>query len=194
MIEISPKKQIIYEMAAALFHQKGYAATSMRELARSVNLEVSSLYSHIKSKEEILQKICFDTANQFVVSMEENISSVDSPKNKIKALIDLHLDIALKDKTAYFVFTDEWKHMSEPRLSEFIQMRKRYETHFIQLIDEGKRDGEFKNIDAKIVVNTLISATYWVHRYHMAGKKKEKSKLKKSIMRLLMGGLMKSKK
>ena len=55
--KVKTKKQLILEAAARLFRDKGYAATSMRDLARAVDLKASSLYNHIGSKEEILQNI-----------------------------------------------------------------------------------------------------------------------------------------
>ncbi|MBK6904959.1 MAG: helix-turn-helix transcriptional regulator [Saprospirales bacterium] len=50
------KKQEIFEEAAKLFQEKGYGAASMRDLADRVQLKASSLYSHIRKKEEILQR------------------------------------------------------------------------------------------------------------------------------------------
>jgi TetR/AcrR family transcriptional regulator, cholesterol catabolism regulator len=62
---VSPTKHKIFEEAARLFQENGYLAASMRDLAQRVGLQVSSLYSHIGSKEELLQKICFDSARAY---------------------------------------------------------------------------------------------------------------------------------
>ena len=52
--------------------EKGYLAASMRELAERVGLEqASSLYNHLKSKEEVLRKICFDNAHKFINGISE---------------------------------------------------------------------------------------------------------------------------
>ena len=64
------KKDLILRKAAAMFREKGFAATSMRDLAESVGIEAASLYNHIRSKNEILEAICFDVANRFNTNMD----------------------------------------------------------------------------------------------------------------------------
>ena len=54
----SARKTQIDRTATALFRARGFAATSMRELAAELGMEAGSLYSHIKSKEEILHRVC----------------------------------------------------------------------------------------------------------------------------------------
>ncbi len=50
-------KERIFEAAIDLFAQKGFNATSMREIAETVGIKKASMYSHYKSKDEILEKI-----------------------------------------------------------------------------------------------------------------------------------------
>ena len=59
------RKEVIIKAAAKLFHEKGYKAASMRDLAVKVGVEAASLYNHIRSKSELLHDICFDVANIF---------------------------------------------------------------------------------------------------------------------------------
>ena len=59
------RREIIIEKAATLFKQKGFKSASMREIADVVGVEAASLYNHIKSKNELLNIICFDVANRY---------------------------------------------------------------------------------------------------------------------------------
>ena len=121
---LTPKKEYIVEQAAKLFEEKGYSAASMRDLAERVNLKVSSLYSHIKSKDDILRLICFRNAERFHDGITRIEESGESTLQKIEAIIRLHLDLASNYPTSVTVFNDEWRHLQQPYLSFFMALRK----------------------------------------------------------------------
>ncbi|MBR9920281.1 MAG: TetR/AcrR family transcriptional regulator [Bacteroidetes bacterium] len=181
-----PKKQVIYEAAARLFQEKGYSAASMRDLAERVNLKASSLYSHIRKKEEILQKICFDNARRFLEGLDEIQQQFSSPLAQLEAVIFLHIDIALDDPTSITVFNDEWKHLEDPYLKDFVKLRKNYEQRLLDIIQEGQSSGVFTTVTPTTALNTMLTSLRWVHYKH-AGDEPEK--LRKDISALILGGI-----
>jgi AcrR family transcriptional regulator len=160
----SARKQRIFEAAATLFRDKGYNATSMRDLAMSVGVEPSSLYSHIKSKEELLSAICFECGQQFLDGVRTIISDNSPIEQKLRQLIFLHVKIAQDDITSMTVFNDEWRHITEPELSLFLQMRKNYEDDCMIIINMGIDEGVFRDIDPHVVLNAIINSTHWIQR------------------------------
>ena len=70
------RKTQIDRTATTLFRARGYAATSMRELATALGLEAGSLYSHIKSKQELLHSICFSLADTLFAGFDDKIISL----------------------------------------------------------------------------------------------------------------------
>jgi len=183
------KKEDILHKAALLFHQKGYTATTMRELATAVGIEASSLYNHIKSKEELLTNICFINAKKFSEGMNGAVLLNDSPTAKLSLLIKQHIDIALQDKTSMTVFDDEWKHLSEPHLSSFLQTRKEYQKGFCTIIEEGIKNGEIQDLPSNLIMNTIISSLRWIHFKPDSAKKANTAKLHEQIVSLLMKGI-----
>lgn len=186
---MSPTKKRIFEEAASLFHEKGYAASSMRDLAARVELSVSSLYSHIGGKEEILQKICFDNARHYLRIMADIEDSMADPIDQIKALVRQHIEIALEDITSVTVFNAEWKHLSEPYLSEFVKMRRDYERRFIKIIINGQEAGQIANIDPTIALFTLLSSLRWLHQRQASRKGITRKALETNIVSMLLQGL-----
>jgi TetR/AcrR family transcriptional regulator, cholesterol catabolism regulator len=182
-------KERIFEEAAILFRDKGYLATTMRELAAKVDLSVSSLYSHIGGKEEILHKICFDNARQFLTGLKRVEALPLSPSEKVQQLISEQIHIATSDVTSVTIFNDEWRHLSEPYLAEFLQMRKDYERRFIKIIQEGIDSGEFVEIDATVALFTLLTSLRWLHRWYPARKGISIKSLEREILKVIFHGL-----
>lgn len=190
MPEEKTKKKMIYEAAARLFRDKGYSATSMRDLAKAVDLKASSLYNHIKSKEEILQGICFENARKFLKGMSEVEAMSASNPDKVRALIHLHISIATEDITSVTAFNDEWRHLSDPMLSEFLQLRKDYEQRFKAIIEQGIAKGDFRPLDPSILLYTLFSSIRWVYDWFKPERAVDQDKLESEIAEFLMRGML----
>jgi AcrR family transcriptional regulator len=163
---LSRKEQVIRK-AAELFKEKGYAAASMRDLAQLLGIEAASLYSHIKSKEEILQNLCFDMAAEFRKSLEQVEKQNLSATEKLRHGIIGHIQVMAKDLTASAVFMNEHRHLSQPFLRDFLLLRINYINRFKTILEEGVRTGEFKStIDKKLAVMTLFSSLNWMPMWY----------------------------
>ena len=186
---LSRKEQVIRK-AAELFKEKGYAAASMRDLAQLLGIEAASLYSHIKSKEEILRSLCFDMAAEFRKSLEE-VEKQDVPASeKLRNGIIGHIQVMAKDLTASAVFMNEHRHLSQPYLRDFLLLRINYINRFKSIIEEGTRSGEFKRtIDKKLAVMTLFSSLNWMPMWYDPSGLIEPIELGIQLSDMLVNGL-----
>ena len=167
----SKRKQEIYAASARLFRKKGYAAASVRDIAELVGLEPSSLYSHIKSKEEILINICHDCAELFAEGMDTILVSKKTNIEKLDSVVDLHIDIAYTNPSSVTVFNDEWRHLPSKNLAEFLQKRKKYEDNFKKILKAGMDNGDFEHMSLTTTFNIIINSVKWLHFF---AKKLEK--------------------
>ena len=186
------RKEQIAEKATALFQERGYAATSMRDLAQVLGIEAASLYSHIKSKEEILQKICFRMADEFFNAWEEVALENKSQAEKMEKAMIAHVKVITKDTAASAVFFNEWRHLSEPSLSRFLEMRNDYEGRFIRIIREGVAAGEFSKVDEKFTMLTILSSLNWTHNWYKPSGNLSPEEVGSRLANLLLNGLKKS--
>lgn len=186
------KKQIILEEAATLFREKGYSATTMRDIAAKVGVEAASLYNHITGKEQILSKICFSLADTYTTKMNLIVSTDDSPIDKIKELLLLHVEINAMSSPLASVMNDEWRHLSEPERGEFLDKRKTYENHFLSIIEEGIKEGSVMVADAKVALYTMLSSIRWLQHWYHANRDMDVESVKDTIIGLIMNGIKKS--
>ncbi len=185
------KKQTILEAAAELFRDRGYVATSMRDLAEAVNLKASSLYNHISGKEEILQLICFQNAHRFLAGMKNVENQSTSYTDKVRSLIHLHIQIATEDFTSITAFNDEWRHLSEPELGKFKELRREYEQRFKNIIQEGIDAGEFADLEPTIALFTVISSVRWIYDWYKPNRTINLSQLEDQVASILLKGIRK---
>jgi AcrR family transcriptional regulator len=185
----SSRKEVIVSKAAALFREKGFKAASMRDLAESVGVEAASLYNHIKSKTELLHEICFGVANRFMYKMDEVESSTIPAIEKVEQLIQFHIDEMINHYEEVYVSDREWKHLSDPYLSNFQTQRRMYRKRFAAIIETGIRNKEIKNIDAPTAVLILLHAIGGIESWHRSTQKINASKLTDNMITILVGGL-----
>ncbi|MEP2026449.1 MAG: TetR/AcrR family transcriptional regulator [Reichenbachiella sp.] len=186
------KKQIILEEAATLFREKGYSATTMRDIASKVGVEAASLYNHITGKEQILSKICFSLADTYTSKMDVIVNSNESAIAKIKELLLLHVEINAMSSPLASVMNDEWRHLTEPERGEFLEKRRTYENHFLAIINEGIADGSVVVSDAKVALYTMLSSIRWLQHWYHSNRDMNVESVKETIIGLLMNGIKKS--
>ena len=187
------RKDEIYAVAASLFRKRGYVASTMRDIAELVGIEPSSLYSHIKSKEEILITICTSCAQEFDEGMQKILDSNESNPDKIEALIDLHLDIAHNKPSSVTVFDDEWRHLPENELELFLTKRNKYETNFKSILKDGMNNGDFVALSESTAFHLIINCVKWVHYSSKKLSKERFESRRKDIKSFISRGLFSKK-
>jgi TetR/AcrR family transcriptional regulator, cholesterol catabolism regulator len=188
----SPKvsrKDQIETAATALFKERGFAATSMRDLANEVGIEAASIYSHVRSKEELLQSICFKMAQDFFEVLENQQTRELSFAHRLREIITAHVVIITRNVAASVVFQQEWRHLSEPYLSSFLELREQYEQRIRDIIRHGAEIGEFIATDAKFATRTLLSSLNWIPQWYRLDGELSPVEIAQNIADLFLKGL-----
>jgi AcrR family transcriptional regulator len=185
------KKEFILKKAAQMFREKGFAATSMRDLAETVGIEAASLYNHIRSKNEMLESICFDVANRFTIFMDELESGNQGTIRKIETLLRFHIKQMIETFEEVIVCDREWKHLDEPYLSNFHNQRRSYRKRFAAIIEEGISKNEIKKIDAPTAVLIMLHSVNGIESWHRSTAKINAKDLEDNMVLIMIDGLRK---
>ena len=157
------RREQILTIAGHLFSQRGYHATSMRELAKHLNLQGGSLYAHITSKEELLLEVVRQAAERFLKVLE---GLKGDPVAKLKGLVRGHLEVIAQELPRATVFFHEWKHLSPPLLEEAKALRRRYEEGVQAVIQEGMEQGVFQVENLRLATLFVLSALNWTYQWY----------------------------
>jgi TetR/AcrR family transcriptional regulator, cholesterol catabolism regulator len=183
------KKELIVQKAACMFREKGFPATSMRDLAESVGIEAASLYNHIQSKSEILQEIIFRISEDCNKHIDELDSAGLTNLQKIESVIRFHIQMMLHRFEDYHVMINEWIHLEAQPLSDFITQRRNYVQQLETFISEGISAKEIKPILPYVAVLTILSAVRGLEFWHRSQKSYTPEELEENMVAYLIGGL-----
>ncbi len=187
---INKKKDQIFTAAAKLFIEHGFKATSMRQLAKEVGLEASSLYSHISSKQELLAQMCMSEATKYLANLDQVMSVEKDIINVLRSISYFHIETAFEDPVSETVFTNEWRYLEEPTLSEFKRIRKDYESRILHVIAQGVNQSILIDKDPFILFQLFQSSFKWIYMYNKPSKW-NKEDVKHTLTEVLLKGIKK---
>ncbi len=187
MLKTTRKNEIISK-AAKLFKKRGYSAVTMRDLADALNIKAASLYNHINSKQEILATIIIGMAEAFTNEMEQIKNQPISTQEKLKKIIELHIDLTVKSPDAMACLNNDWMHLEE-KLSYFVKMRADYEENFRIILKEGIAQGEIADRDPEIMLFSMLSTLRTLYIWYTKKDGVDAKTLKEQMPATLLNGI-----
>jgi AcrR family transcriptional regulator len=157
------RRREIEDVASGLFHERGYAGTSVRDIARALDMQGASLYSHVASKQDVLWAIVEGVATRFEVAAEiveaaDPGSLVFGPGVHLISLIRAHVGVVTEDVERASVFVHDWRALEPDRRDEIARRRDAYEGRFRAAILDGVETGAFAPVDAVVAAAWILTA------------------------------------
>lgn len=162
------RREQIYSTASALFSRRGYAATSVRDIARELDLQGGSLYAHIASKDDVLWAIVAGAADEFFAAVRPILATRQPAPEQLRALIAAHIGVVATQPERATVFLHDWKYLKSPRRETIAARRDEYEGLFRAVIAEGIASGAFAPTDPKLAATLVLSALNGIPGWYRA--------------------------
>jgi AcrR family transcriptional regulator len=139
------RSQDVLEAAVRVFHKKGYASSSIQDIADEVGVLKGSLYHYIDSKEDLLARLFEDSAGHFLAMLDE-ASALDAPPvERLRRFAYACSYWYLRNIERVTIYANEWKHLTGKRLKTVVGIREDYERRLANLIGEVKEAGEARD-------------------------------------------------
>jgi len=147
------------EAAEQLFAEKGFAGTSVRDIAEVANVNLAMISYYFGSKEKMMEAMFKHKGDHFRVQLEnliqdENLSSIQ----KIEKFIDDFIERILTKQCFHKVMVREQLSDANSTIVKRIYELKEANLALIkQLIQQGQKKGDFKkNVDTVFLMMTLV--------------------------------------
>jgi AcrR family transcriptional regulator len=161
----SSRVKQIREAALELWASQGYHATSIKEIASVVGIRDSSLYSHLTSKEQLLNEILTDHFRALIAAHEEAVAGVTDPSQRLWRATNAHVMYNLTFTRQAILGNSEIRSLNAESRQRIMQLWKDYERRFRSIIDAGRTAGVFdtevSGIAALAILTMGRDAAFW---------------------------------
>ena len=161
------KRERIIATAVDLFHNHGLGNTTLEAVADKMNVTKPFIYSHFKSKNELLAEICSRGIRASLDALDRVVASGGSATEKIQALSREFMLAVLANQGHIAIYTREQKHLSRKDSDAIDDMRREFDRKFCALLREGVAAGEFVVDDvqmASLAIGGIVSWSYVWYR------------------------------
>ena len=188
---MTERKREILASSQSVLKEKGYAATSVRDIAKALEMEPASLYSHFKNKEDILKITCFDMADKFELAVREVNDIYFNAEEKLRLAIKLHVEILTQNLDSAIIFIRDWRNLTGTALEQFLTKRNAYEKGFREIVQTGIDEGVFNETDKKFAALTILSSVNWIVEWYKVDGKLNAEQIADKLSNFILSGLRK---
>lgn len=183
------RERQILEIASDVISAKGFAATSIRDIARAADISIAALYRHIGSKDELLHRITQTRMQELFDHFEANLTSGGTAGERLSEAIAVYLAYISKNHRYINLVYRETKALDDDARAKIYDTERQFMQLWEQIISDGIADGEFVEADTWLAANlAYFSCTVWALRHWSIGDRTE-ADVCDHLTRLIVGGL-----
>lgn len=163
----SRSREDVVQAASRLFARRGYHGTSMRDLGDELGMLGSSLYSHVRGKNELLIEVVGRGADLFNAVVAEAGVGRDSAVARLRRMVYGHVDVVAShiDEARTFLF--ESRFLPEEDRRSIVAMRDAYEKAYRDTIRAGVAEGSLApSIDPHMTAIFILSVLNAMIRWY----------------------------
>lgn len=178
----------IVRAAGRLFHEKGYSATTIRDIARAVDMRSGSPFYHFKTKHDMLRAVVLEGMDAISAAVAKVADPGKSPRARFEAMLRAHLRQLLGEEGRDFAATllHESRHLDALAQAEVVAFKDRYEAMWQDMLKDLKRAGLIAD-DSPVARLFLMGALNWTVQWYRPDGAKSIDQLARQLATFVIG-------
>jgi AcrR family transcriptional regulator len=160
------KRERILEEAVKLFYERGFSGTTLDDIATELGVTKPFIYTHFRSKVELLEAICRPTIEMSLEAISGAAEREGSTTSRLHSGVVAFTKVVLQRQANIAVYFREEKNLSKSGLEAINSLRKRFDKVLSQLLQEGAESGEFTVPDVSVAALAIGGMVSWAYTWH----------------------------
>jgi AcrR family transcriptional regulator len=186
----SQRRAHMVSLAGELFAEKGYRATTVREIADAAGILSGSLYHHFDSKESIGDEILSSFINDVLADYRAAVSSGGSPRDVLEQIVRSTSRTLARHRPALAMLQNDWSYFStQPRFGYLRKAVSEIERTWVTELERGQDAGAFRaDLDARLTYR-LLRDVLWIPSQWRLAEGYTTDQVAEGLLRLLFDGI-----
>jgi AcrR family transcriptional regulator len=169
-----PKKKALEEekiahFAIELFAEKGYAATSIRDIAHSLKVSSSLLYYYFKNKEELLFTILEAIGEELLHTIDKEKNKAGDPLEVLRGMIMSHIRLVEKENKRAKLFVEQQHNLTKKYLEIIYGQHRNIYDLYVDQLKKLREAGMISNDSLSVTAFAIIGMIMWSYRWYRKG-------------------------
>ena len=186
----SQRRDAVLTLAAELFAEKGFRATTVRDIADAAGVLSGSLYHHFDSKESIVDELLSDFLDHLMARYQQVADAGDSPRATLERFIEVAFEAFTQHRAAIVVFQQDGGYLSEfERFGYINTTAAEIERMWVSVIEGGVADGELVTENPKLAYHFIRDAVWVSVRWYRSDGEWTPADLSRQFISVVIQGL-----
>lgn len=181
--------QILRKAALRLFAEKGYAAVSMREIAKEVGIQAGALYNHYPTKQAILADLMLSHMQELIKAWEQKGKAFSTPTKALDGFVKFHIDFHLDKPDEVFISYMELRNLEPDNFTKLESQRRLYEGFLRKIVQAGQQEGAFKAQDVAVTSMAIIAMLTGLNTWYRQNGRLDVTELEEIYINLVRGAV-----
>lgn len=160
------KRERILEEAVKLFYERGFSGTTLDDIAGKLGVTKPFIYTHFRSKVELLEAICRPTIEMSLAAIAGAAEQPGTASQRLFKGVIAFSRVVLQRQGNIAVYFREEKNLSEAGLADINTLRKRFDRVLSELLEEGANAGEFDIADVRVAALAIGGMVSWAYTWY----------------------------
>jgi TetR/AcrR family transcriptional regulator, cholesterol catabolism regulator len=180
----------VVQLAGELFAQKGFRATTVREIADAAGILSGSLYHHFDSKESIGDEILSGFINDVLADYRAAVSSAGSPRDVLEQIVRSTSRTLARHRAALAMLQNDWSYFAaQPRFSYLRKAVTEIERTWVTQLERGQSSGIFRaDLDPRLTYR-LLRDVLWIPSQWRVASGYSTDEVADGLLQLLFHGI-----
>jgi AcrR family transcriptional regulator len=187
----SKRREHLVRLAAELFAEKGYQATTVRNIADEAGILSGSLYHHFDSKESIVDEILTSFFDELTAANQAALDRGGDPRALLAELVRICFGTFVPHRAAIMVMQNDWNYLRQfDRFDYLSRSEEDNERMWVHQIIQGQQTGLFRDdIDARLTYRMIRDTIWMAVRWFRPGGRLDAQGLADHYIKVLFDGI-----